>query len=91
MAAGLFTTSGDCALAKFLYDNVSHVAIGSGNWPDPFNPTVEQYNDDALYHEIGRVPVALKQYLMEDPNGTITFLGDGTLYRVATPQEVAAR
>lgn len=89
MPSGMITNIGERALARFLAQNISHAAIGRGNWVDKSNPPGEDYLAEGLTSEIGRIPPSEFAYLIEDVAGTIEFSDDPSTYRLATVQEIA--
>jgi hypothetical protein len=90
MSRGLVTERGKRAFVYWLAQHVTHGAVGAGDWPDKFNPPLEDYDGDGLVAEIGRVPILAVRYLVRDPAGTIVFDGDPTTYRYATQTEIDA-
>jgi hypothetical protein len=88
MPNGLLPLAGKKALAYHAGQNVTHAAIGRGDWADKQNPPMEDFNGDALKDEIGRITISEVAYLMADAEGTIQFSGDSSHYRFATEAEI---
>ena len=89
MPNGLLPLAGKKALAYHAGQNITHAAIGRGNWDDKQNPPMEDFNGDELKSEIGRITIQEVAYLMADAAGTIQFSGDSNKYRFATELEIA--
>ena len=80
--SSIILRQGKIAVATYLKTNITHLAVGRGNWTT--TPDVPSFEASGLIDEIGRVPVTSADYLVEDGEGTIEH--DGKTWSVtATP------
>ena len=69
--SSILTRDGKASVATFLMTNITHMAVGRGDWGDVDPPPSPTFEQTTLKDEIGRSPISTYAYLVEDPLGTI--------------------
>lgn len=81
----ILTTSGRAAVAASIKNETLYMAWGNGLAAWDTSPDEPGADDADLEAEIGRRLVAIKQYVVSDPDGDIMFPGDDNYSTSAEP------
>jgi len=69
--SSILTRDGKASVGTFLMTNITHMAVGRGDWGDIPAPPSPTFGQTTLKDEIGRSPISSYNYLVEDPLGAI--------------------